>query len=74
MQNRGCGVDNIINEGKSYTFENPKATFIINRNLNYHSKNVVYIIQCTNCKRKKNDICCTLTINKRFSLHKNNIR
>ena len=29
---------NIIIEGKSYTFENPQTTFIINENLIFNSK------------------------------------
>ena len=32
-KNKRCGVCNMIIEGKSYTFEKPKKTFIINRNL-----------------------------------------
>ena len=47
-KNRRCVVCNIIKEGKSYTFEKTKITFIINRNLSFNSKNVVYIIKYTN--------------------------
>ena len=32
-KNKRCGVCNIIIEGKSYTFENPKTTFMIIQNL-----------------------------------------
>ena len=43
-----CGICNIIIEEKSYTFKNSKTIFIMNRNLNSKSKNIVYVIKCTN--------------------------
>jgi len=70
--NRRCGVCNIIIEGTTYTFKNPHTTFKINRNLDCTSKNVVYVIECTNCK--KIYIGCTSSLNKRISLHKSNIK
>ena len=49
-KNKRCGVCNIIIEGKSFTFENPKTIFIISNDLSYNLKNVVCIVKCTNCK------------------------
>ena len=50
-KNERCGVCNIIIEGKFYIFENPKITFIMNKNLSGNSKNVVHIIKCSYCKK-----------------------
>ena len=50
-ENERCGTYIIIIEGNYYTLDNPKTTFIINRNLSYNSKNVVYIIECCNCEK-----------------------
>ena len=49
-KNKKCGICNIIIEGKSYNFENPKTTFIINKNSRCNSKRIVYVIKCCKCK------------------------
>ena len=49
-KNKRRGSCNIVIEGKSYIFENPKIKFIISINLSCHSKNVVDIIECNKCK------------------------
>ena len=67
-----CGVCNIIIERKSYNFENPKTTFIINRNLSCNSKNVVYIIECNKCEKVY--IGSTQVLNTSVSIHKSNIQ
>ena len=72
FNNKRCGVCNIIIEGKSYTSENLKITFIKNRNLSCNPKNVVYIIKCTNYN--KIYIGCTQMLNNRVCLHKSNIK
>ena len=41
----------IIIEGKSYTFENLKTEFMINRNLSCNSKCLVNVIKCIKIKR-----------------------
>ena len=43
-------ICDIIIEGKSYTFKNPETKFKINKNLSRNSKNIVYIIDCSECK------------------------
>ena len=44
----------IIIEGKSYTLENSKTKFTINKKLSCNSKTVVYIIECKKCKEVNN--------------------
>ena len=44
-------VESVIIEGKSYTLEKTKTTFIINKNLSCNSKRVVYVIQVGNVKK-----------------------
>ena len=58
-------------EGKS--FKTPEKKFIINQNLNFNTKNVVYIIECINVW-KEEYIGSTQALNTRISLHKSNIR
>ena len=60
----------IIIEGKSYTFKNSETKFKINKNCN--SKNVVFLIECRECK----EICIgsTQAFNTRTSVHKSNIK
>ena len=53
-KNKRCGVYDIIIEGKSYTFENQKPKFMMNRNLSCYSKNIVYIIHESNIKLPEN--------------------
>ena len=40
----------IIVEGKSYSFKNPETEFKINKNLSCNSKNIVYIMERSECK------------------------
>ena len=62
----------IIIKGKSYTFKNPKTKLKINKNLNCNSKNVVYIIKCSECKEIF--IGSTQALNTMTSLHRSNIK
>ena len=48
-QKRGGVWDSII-DGKSYTFENPKTKFMINKDVSCDSKNIVYIMKCNKFK------------------------
>ena len=48
--NKRCKICDIIIEGKSYTFKNAETKFEINKNLSCNSINVVYIIECSECK------------------------
>ena len=66
------GLSNIIIEGKSYTFDNPKSIFIINKNLSCNSKTIIYIIKCTNCNEIY--IGSTQALNNRVFLHKSDIK
>ena len=45
-----CKICDIIVEGKPYTFKNPESKFKINKNLSCNLKNVVYVIECNECK------------------------
>ena len=56
-------------KNKSYTFENPKTTFMMNKNLSCKSK---YEVNETECK----EICkvSTKALSTGISLHKSNIR
>ena len=54
----------------NYIFENPKIKFKMNKNLSFNSKNVVYIIECDNCKEAY--IISAQTFNTRISLRKIN--
>ena len=63
----------IIIEGKSYTFKkNPETKFKINKNSSCNSKNVVYIIECSECKEIY--IGSTQALNTKTSLHKSDIK
>ena len=68
--NKKCGGCNVIMDGKSHTFKNPKTTFMIN--LGSNSKNVVYIIICTDCSNIY--IGYTQPLNKRIFQHKSNVK
>ena len=70
--NKRCKVCDIIIEGKSYTFKNPETKFRIDKNLSCNTKNVVYIIECGECKEIY--IGSTRAPNTRTSLHKSNIK
>ena len=70
--NKRSKICDIIIEGKSCTFKNPVTIFKINKNLSCHSKNVVYIIECSECKEIY--IGSTQALNTRTSLHKSNIK
>ena len=48
-----------------------KEAFIMNKNLSCNSKNVIYIIECENCKQTY--VGCTKIFNKRISEHKSYI-
>ena len=71
MEEKRYGVCNIIIKAKSYTFENLKTKFIINRILKNNSKNVDCLIKCNKCKEVYVD--STQALNTRISLNKNNI-
>lgn len=70
--NKRCGVCNILIEGTSYLFKNSTVPFEIKRNLTCNSKNVLYVIECSNCH--DNYIGCTISLSNRTSLHKSNIK
>ena len=70
-KNQRCRVCSIIMEEKSYTFENPNTTFMMNKNLNCIPINVVYIIKY--CNGKKVYIGSTSALNNKVSLHRRNI-
>ena len=65
-----CKICDVIIEGKSYTFKNPETKFKINKNLSFNSKNIVYIIERSECK----EIGSTQALNTRTSLYKSNIK
>ena len=65
--NKRSKICDIIIEGK-----NPETKFKINKNLSCNSKNVVYIIECSECKEIY--IGSTQLHNTRTSLHKSNIK
>ena len=67
-----CGVCDILIEGRSYQLKNSHIPFNIKRNLTCNSKNVIYVIECTNCE--DNYIGCTQSLNQRTSLHRSNIK
>ena len=71
-KNKRCKICDIIIEDKSYTFKNPETKFKINKNLSCNSKNVVYIIECS--ESKEIYIGSTQALNIRTSLHKSNIK
>ena len=71
-KNKWCIICDIIIEGKSYTFKNPETKSKINKHLSCNSKNVVYIIECNECKEIY--IGSTQALNTRTSLHKRNIK
>ena len=66
--NKRRKICDIIIEGKFYTFKNTETKFKISCN----SKNVVYIIECSECKETY--IGSTHSLNKRTSLHRCNIK
>ena len=70
--NKRCGVCNILIEGSSYSFKNTPKPFEIRRDLTCNSKNVIYVIECTNCREQY--IGCTNSLNHRVALHKSNVR
>ena len=70
--NKWCKICDIIIEGKSYTFKNPETKFKINKDLNGNSKNVVYIIECSECREIYEG--STQVLNTRTSLHRSNIK
>ena len=72
MQKKHDAKYDIIIEGRSYTFKNSETKFQINENLSCYSKNVVYIIECSECKEIY--IGSTQALNTRTSLHKSNIK
>ena len=67
-----CKICDIIIEGKSYNFKNPETKFKIDKTLSCNSKNIVYIIECNECKEIH--IGSTQALNTRTSLHKSNIK
>ena len=70
--NKRCKICDIIIKVEYYTFKIPETKFKINKNLSCNSKNVVYIIKCSECK----EIIIGLThaFNTRTSLHRSNIK
>ena len=72
MLERRCRICDINIESKSNTFKNPEIKWKINKDLNFNSKTVVYIIECY--KFKEIYIGSTSARNTRISLHKNNIK
>ena len=70
--NKQCKIYDIIIEGKSYSFKIPETKFKIIKNSSCNSKNVVYIIECNECKEIY--IGSTQALNTRISLHKSNIK
>ena len=70
--NKRCKICDIIIEGKSYTFKNPKTKFKINKDLSCDSKNVVYIIKCS--KSKEIYTGSTQALNTSTSLHRSNVK
>ena len=70
--NKRCKICDIIIEGKSSPFKDPKTKFKINKDFSCNSKNVVYIIECSKCKEIY--IGSTQALNTRISLHRNNIK
>ena len=55
-----------------FQFKHSGINFEIKRNLTCTSKNVVYVIQCDECKEEY--IGSTKQLNQRISLHKSNIK
>ena len=62
----------IIVERISYTFKNPETKFKINIHLSCNSKNVVSIIECSECKEIY--IGSTQALNTKTSLQRSNIK
>ena len=72
-KNKRCKICDIIIEDNSYTFKNHETKFKMNlKNLSCNSKNVVYIIECSECNEIF--IGSTQALNTRTSLHKSNIK
>ena len=71
-KNKRCKICDMIIEAKSYTFKNPETKLKIDKNLSCNSKNVVYIIECSECKEIY--IGSTQALNTKTSLHKSNIK
>lgn len=71
-ENKKCGVCDILIEGNHYKFKNTSTPFEIRKNLTCNSKNVVYVMECSNCA--ENYIGCTQALNYRVALHKSNIK
>ena len=61
----------VVRKGKSYTFKNPKTKLKKNKNLTCNSKNVVCIIEYSECKEIY--IGSTQALNTRTSLYRSNI-
>ena len=57
---------------ESYSFKNPETKYKINKNLSCNSENVLYIIECNECKEIY--IRLTQALNTRTSLHKSYIK
>ena len=71
-KNKRCKICNILIEGRNFKFKHSTSIFEIKRNLTCTSKNVVYVLQCDNCKEEY--IGSTKQLNHRISLHKSNIK
>ena len=56
-----CKICDLIIEGKSFTFKNPETKFKIIKDLSCNSKNVVYIIECSECKEISSPSCRTIS-------------
>ena len=69
--NKRCKICDRIIDGKSYPFKNPETKLKINKNLSCKSKNMVYIIDCSECKEIY--IGSTRALDTRTSLQKTNI-
>ena len=67
-----CGVRDIIIEEKPYTFKNQKTKFMMNKDLSWNSKSVVYIIECDKCKEVY--IGSTQALSTKIPLNKSNIK
>ena len=71
-ENSKCGVCNVLIEGKEYYFKNATKAFEIRKNLTCNSHNVIYALECENCR--ENYIGLTQDLQNRTSLHKSNIK
>ena len=71
-KNKRCKICDILIEGRNFKFKHSASNFEIKRNLTCTSKNVVYVLQCDNCKEEY--IGSTKQLNHRISLHKSNIK